>query len=165
MGTCCAPLVADLFLCCYERNLMLSLSDNNQTDIIEDFNSTSRYLDDLRYIDNTYFNKWLVRYILLNLIVGHPEPEKKSVGILSTFWHPCSKCILMCLKKDRGRCQVSKCPKVPELGQRSTEFKFLYIRQILAFLSISYPKWWLKVMQNLFWIIQPCYINKRIIKA
>ena len=56
---------------------MLSLSDNNQTDIIEDFNSTSRYLDDLRYIDNTYFNKWLVRYILLNLIVGHPEPEKK----------------------------------------------------------------------------------------
>ena len=77
MGTCCAPLVADLFLCCYERNLMLSLSDNNQTDIIEDFNSTSRYLDDLLYIDNAYFNKWLVRYILLNLIVGHPEPEKK----------------------------------------------------------------------------------------
>ena len=26
---------------------MLSLSDNNQTDIIEAFNSTSRYLDDL----------------------------------------------------------------------------------------------------------------------
>ena len=31
-------------------------------------------------------------------------------------------------------------PKVPELGQRSTECKFLYIRQISAFLSISYPK-------------------------
>ena len=26
---------------------MLSLSDNNQSDIIEDFNSTSRYLGDL----------------------------------------------------------------------------------------------------------------------
>ena len=34
---------------------MLSLSDNNQTDIIEAFNSKSRYLDDLRYIDNPYF--------------------------------------------------------------------------------------------------------------
>ena len=43
MGTNCAPLVADLFLFCYERDFMLSLSDNNQTDIIETFNSTSRY--------------------------------------------------------------------------------------------------------------------------
>ena len=39
--TNCAPLVADLFLFCYERDFMLSLSDNNQTDIIEAFNSTS----------------------------------------------------------------------------------------------------------------------------
>ena len=31
---------------------MLSLSDNNQTDIIEAVNSTSRYLDDLLSIDN-----------------------------------------------------------------------------------------------------------------
>ena len=29
------PLVADLFLFCYERDFMLSLSDKNQTDIIE----------------------------------------------------------------------------------------------------------------------------------
>ena len=35
MGTNCAPLVADLFLFCYERDFMLSLSDTNQTDIIE----------------------------------------------------------------------------------------------------------------------------------
>ena len=36
---------------------MLSLSDNNQTDIIEAFNSTSRYLDDLLNIDNSYFEQ------------------------------------------------------------------------------------------------------------
>ena len=57
MGTNCAPLVADLFLYCYEREFMLSLSDNNQTDIIEAFNSTSRYLDDLLNIDNPYFEQ------------------------------------------------------------------------------------------------------------
>ena len=57
MGTNCAPLVADLFLFCYERDFMLSLSDNNQADIIEAFNSTSRYLDDLLKIDNTYFEQ------------------------------------------------------------------------------------------------------------
>ena len=43
MGTICAPLVADVYLfCCYERD-----SNVNQTDNIEIFNSTSRYLDDL----------------------------------------------------------------------------------------------------------------------
>ena len=46
MGTYCAPLVADLFLFCYERDSMLSLSDDNQSEVIEAFNSTSRYLDD-----------------------------------------------------------------------------------------------------------------------
>ena len=55
MVTNCAPLVADLFLFCYKRDLMLSLSDNNQTDIIEAFNSTSSYLDDLLDIDYPYF--------------------------------------------------------------------------------------------------------------
>ena len=36
---------------------MLSLSDNNQVNIIEAFNSTSRYLDDLINIDNPYFEQ------------------------------------------------------------------------------------------------------------
>ena len=31
---------------------MLSLSNNNQADVVESFNSTSRYLDDLLNIDN-----------------------------------------------------------------------------------------------------------------
>ena len=56
-GTNCASLVADLFLFCYERDFMLSLSDYNQTDIIEAFNSTSRYLDDLLNIDYPYFEQ------------------------------------------------------------------------------------------------------------
>ena len=57
MGTNCAPLVADLFLFYYERDCMLSSSYNNQTDIIEAFNSTSRYLDALLNIDNPYFEQ------------------------------------------------------------------------------------------------------------
>ena len=57
IGTNCAPLVADLFLFCYERDFMLSLSDNNQADVIKAFNSTSRYLNDLLNIDNPYFEQ------------------------------------------------------------------------------------------------------------
>ena len=56
MGTICAPLVADLFLFCYERDFMLSLSDDNQFDVLEAFNSTSRYLDNLLNIDNNFFH-------------------------------------------------------------------------------------------------------------
>ena len=61
MGTNCAPLVADLFLFCYERDFMKSLSCENQADIIEAFNSTSRYLDDLLNIDNIYFDQMVDR--------------------------------------------------------------------------------------------------------
>ena len=56
MGTNCAPLVADLFLFYYERDFMMSLSVENQSEIIEAFSSTSRYSDDLLNIDNTYFD-------------------------------------------------------------------------------------------------------------
>ena len=33
MGTNCAPLVADVLLFCYERNFMMSLSDDKQAGI------------------------------------------------------------------------------------------------------------------------------------
>ena len=42
MGSNCAPLVADLFFFCYERDFMRDLSNNNQDDIIKAFNLTSR---------------------------------------------------------------------------------------------------------------------------
>ena len=61
MGTNCAPLVADLFLFCYERDFMLSLSEDKQSDVIEAFNSTSRYLDDLLNIDNNFFDSMVHR--------------------------------------------------------------------------------------------------------
>ena len=56
MTTNCAPLVAELFLFCYERDLMMSLSANKQADVIDVFDTTSRYLDDILYINHVYFN-------------------------------------------------------------------------------------------------------------
>ena len=62
IGINCAPLVADLFLFCYERDFMLSLCGDKEASIIEAFNSTSRYLDDILNIDNNYFDA-MVSYI------------------------------------------------------------------------------------------------------
>ena len=56
MGSNCAPMVANLFLFCYERDFMSSLSDDKQADIIDAFYTTSRYLDDILNINNVYFD-------------------------------------------------------------------------------------------------------------
>ena len=61
MGTNCAPLVADLFLFCYERDFMMSLSDDKQADVIDAFNTTSRYLDDILNINNVYFDNMVIQ--------------------------------------------------------------------------------------------------------
>ena len=48
-----------LFLSCYERlySYGISLSGNNKADVIDVFNSTSRYLDDMINIDNPSFKQ------------------------------------------------------------------------------------------------------------
>ena len=56
MGTNCAPLVADLFLFRYEIDFMMSLSDDKQANVVDTFNTTSRYLDDILDIYNVYFD-------------------------------------------------------------------------------------------------------------
>ena len=52
MSTNCAPLVADLFLFCYE----MSLHDDKQADVIDAFSTASRYLGDILNINNVYFD-------------------------------------------------------------------------------------------------------------
>ena len=48
---------------------MLSLSDDNQSEVIEAYNSTPRYLDDLLNIDNNFFDS----------MVNHIYPSKLQV--------------------------------------------------------------------------------------
>ena len=58
MGTSCAPVVADFLLFCYERDLIVSLSEDKQADIIDAFNTTSRYLDNILNINNVFLTIW-----------------------------------------------------------------------------------------------------------
>ena len=46
---------------------MLSLSEDNQSDVIEAFNSTSQYLDGLLNIDNNFFDSMINRIFPSNL--------------------------------------------------------------------------------------------------
>ena len=57
MSTNWALFAADFFLFWYFGDFTLSLSDNNQVDVIWVFNSTWRYLDDLLKIYSPYFEQ------------------------------------------------------------------------------------------------------------
>ena len=64
---------------------MLSLSDDNQSEVIEAFNSTSRYLNDLLNIDNTFFDS-MVNHIYPSELVNFPfldvdVPRSTSYGV------------------------------------------------------------------------------------
>ena len=77
MGTNCAPLVADLFLFCYERDFMKNNSRNNQADVIKAFNLMSRYL---AYMSHRLICKLLgyswsgVRPSSLSVVRHRPSP-------------------------------------------------------------------------------------------
>ena len=85
MGTNCAPLVTDLFLFCYERDFMMSLSDVKQAEIIEAFKSTSRCLDDLLNIDNPYFEGMVNRIYPLELQLNKANTSDTEAPFLDLY--------------------------------------------------------------------------------
>ena len=82
MGTNCAPLVADLFLFCYERDFMKSLTKEKQYDLIDAFNSTSRYLDDLLNIDNIHFEHMVPRIYPVELQLNKANASDTEAAFL-----------------------------------------------------------------------------------
>ena len=82
MGTNCAPLDADLFLFCYERDFVMSLSDDKQADVVDAFNTTSRYLDDILNINNVYFDSVVGRVCPSGLRLGWANASDAGVAFL-----------------------------------------------------------------------------------
>ena len=66
MGSICAPLVADLFLFCYQRGFMMSFPGDKQANIIDAFNTTFRYLDDSLNINDTMVSQIYPSELQLN---------------------------------------------------------------------------------------------------
>ena len=94
IGTNCAHLIADVFLFCYERDFMTSL--DKHANIIEAFNTASRYLDvilninNIMYLDNMVKSRTGILYFIesmrtfqnINKKSFHPLFQEKS-----HFWH------------------------------------------------------------------------------
>ena len=82
MGTNCAPLIADLFLFCYERDFMSSLHKSKRYDLIDMFNDTSRYLDDIFTIDNPEFEKHIPDIYPRELQLNKANTSDKETSFL-----------------------------------------------------------------------------------
>ena len=82
MGTNCDPLIADLFLYCYERDFMSDLQKSKRHDLIDMFNDTSRYLDDIFTIDNPEFEKYIPDIYPAELQLNKANTSDKETSFL-----------------------------------------------------------------------------------
>ena len=80
--TNCAPLVADLFLFCYESDFSKSLTKEKRYDLIDAFNSTFRYLDDLLNIDNIHFEQMVHRIYPAELQLNNANASDTEAAFL-----------------------------------------------------------------------------------
>ena len=82
MGTNCAPLIADLFLYCYERDFMSNLLKSKRFDLIDKFNDTSRYLDDIFTIDNPALTEHIPEIYPREIQLNKANTSDKETSIL-----------------------------------------------------------------------------------
>ena len=62
---------------------MLSLSDNNQADVVEAFDSIARYLNDLLNIDNSYFKQMVSQIYPTELQINKANSSDTKAPCLS----------------------------------------------------------------------------------
>ena len=86
MGTNHDPLITDLFFFCfffcYERDFMSNLHKSKQYDLIDMFNDTSRYLDDIFTIDNPEFEKHIPDIYPTELQLSKANTSDKETSFL-----------------------------------------------------------------------------------
>ena len=82
MCTNFAPLVADLFMFCYERDLMMSLSDDKQADVMDALNTASRYMDDILNINNVSFDDMVSQIYPLELQLNKANTSDTEAAFL-----------------------------------------------------------------------------------
>ena len=120
MGTYCAPLVVDLFVClfcfCYERDFMLSLSDNTQVNVVEAFNSTSRYSDDMFNIDTPYFEQIVSQIYTTELNLNKANSLDTEATFLDLNLSITNGIVLSKIydKRDNFSFEITHCPFLDE---------------------------------------------------
>ena len=138
MGTNCAPLVADLFLFCYERDFMMSLSDDKQADVIDAFNTTSRYLDDILNINNVYFDNMVSQIYPSELQLNKANASDTETAFLDLHLSISNDIVSTKIydKRDDFDFEIVNFPFLDGDVPRSTSYG-VYISQLIRFARAS----------------------------
>ena len=138
MGTNCAPLVADLFLFCYERDFMMSLSDDKQADVIDAFKTTSRYLDDVLNINNVYFDNMVSQIYPSELQLNKANTSDIEAAFLDLHLSISNDFVSSKIydKSDDFDFEIAYCPFLDDDVPRSTSYG-VYISKLIRFARIS----------------------------
>ena len=83
MCTNCAPLIADFFLNCYERDFMSNLQKFKRFGLIDKFNDTSRYLNDIFTIHNPAFAEHIPDIYPRELQLNKANTSDKETSFLN----------------------------------------------------------------------------------
>ena len=116
---------------------MLYLSDNNQTDIIEVFNSTSRYLDDLLYIDNHYFEQMVGQIYPTELQFNKANSSDTETSFLDLNLSITNGIVSSKIydKRDDFNCEIVNFPFLDGDAPRSHSYG-VYISQLIPFAKV-----------------------------
>ena len=137
-GTNCNPLVADLFLFCYERDFMTYLSDVKQAEITKAFKSISRYLDDLLNIDNPYFEGMVNRINPPELQLNKANTSDKAAPFLDLHLSISNGFVSSKIydKRDDFDFDIVNFPFLDGGVPRSTSYE-VYISQLIRLARVS----------------------------
>ena len=116
---------------------MLSLSDNNQTDIIGAFNSTSRYLDDLLNIDNPYFEQMVGQIYPTELQLNKDNSSDTEARFLDLILSITNDIVSSKIydKRDDFNFEIVKFPFLDGDVPRSLSYG-VYISQLIRFARV-----------------------------
>ena len=114
---------------------MLSLSEDNQSDVIEAFNSISRYLDDQLSIDNNFFDRMVNRIYPSELQENNTDTEASFLDLHSSISDGFVKTKIYD-KRDDFDFNIVNFPFLDGNVPRSTSYG-VYISQLIRFARVS----------------------------
>jgi hypothetical protein len=85
MGTNCAPLIANLFLYCYEAGFIQKLPDQKNKSLAVAFNSTFRYIDGVLSINNDQFQSYVYSIYPSELEIKDSTESSSSASYLEVL--------------------------------------------------------------------------------
>ena len=117
---------------------MLSLSEDNQSDVIEAFKSTSRYLDDLLNIDNNFFDSMVNRIYPSELQLNKANVSDTEASFLDLHLSISDGFVQTKIydKRDDFYFDIVNFPFLDGDGPRSTSYG-VYISQLIRFARVS----------------------------